>query len=356
MIRLVLSLFVSTLFVALASDVLVLTPSNFDSEVGGDQPVFVEFYAPWCGHCKSLAPEYEIVATAFKGQPVKIANLDADAHRELSGRFSVSGYPTLMFFPAGTQKSESYSGGRTANDIIDWVNKRTGAGAKIKTAPTAVVVLTPDNFDSIVKDENKNVLVEFYAPWCGHCKSLAPKYEEVANTFDGEEEVVIAKLDADAHREPASAYGVSGYPTLKWFPKNNKAGEDYSGGRDTADFIRFINDKTGTHRIAGGGYDDKYGRTDSLDLLALRFKSANNNKDRLSILEETRQAIANLDAKEQQTAKFYELTMKKITEKDDTSYGSTEATRLRKIVNSGSFAKNKRSEFARRINIVTQFA
>jgi len=355
MIRLIFALFVSGLLVALASDVLILTPSNFDSEVGGDQPVFVEFFAPWCGHCKTLAPEYEVVATAFKGQPVKIANVDADAHRELAGRFSVSGYPTLMFFPSGMQKSESYSGGRTANDIIDWVNKRTGSGAKVKTAPTSVVVLTPDNFDAIVKDTNKNVLVEFYAPWCGHCKTLAPKYEEVANTFDGEEEVVIAKLDSDAHREQSTAYGVSGYPTLKWFPKNNKAGEDYSGGRDTADFIRFINEKAGTQRIAGGGYTDKYGRTDSLDMLALRFKSANNRKDRTAILEETRQVISDLDAKEQQTARFYELTMKKITEQDDPSYGATESSRLKRVLDSGSVAKNKRGEFARRINIVKQF-
>jgi len=356
MIRLAFALFVSSLAVAvIASDVLVLNPSNFDSEVGGDHPVFVEFYAPWCGHCKSLAPEYEIVATAFKGHNVKIANVDADAHRDLAGRFSVSGYPTLMFFPAGSQKSESYSGGRTANDIIDWVNKRTGSGAKIKTAPTAVVVLTPDNFDTIVKDTNKNVLVEFYAPWCGHCKSLAPKYEEVANTFDGEEEVVIAKLDSDAHKEQSSAYGVSGYPTLKWFPKNNKAGEDYSAGRETADFIRFINEKAGTHRIAGGGYDDKYGRTDSLDLLALRFKSANNKKDRTAILDEARQAVTALDPKEQPTAKFYISTMQRITESGDSAYGTNEAARLKRVVDSGSVAKNKRAEFARRINIVRQF-
>jgi len=101
------------------SDVLILSPDNFDSEVGGDLPVFVEFFAPWCGHCKSLAPEYEIVASAFKGKPVKIASVDADAHRELSSRFSVSGYPTLMFFPSGSKTSESYSGGRTSGDITD---------------------------------------------------------------------------------------------------------------------------------------------------------------------------------------------------------------------------------------------
>jgi len=215
--------------------------------------------------------------------------------------------------------------------------------------------LTPDNFDAIVKDQNKNVLVEFYAPWCGHCKSLAPKYEEVATTFDGEEEVVIAKLDADAHREPASAYGVSGYPTLKWFPKNNKAGEDYSGGREVSDFIRFINEKTGTQRVAGGGYSDMYGRIESLDALAHQFKTGN-SAERADILIQTRNAISSLDTAKQLTAKFYEITMKKISEKGDETYGAVESARLKRMMESGSVAKNKRSEFASRINIVSQFA
>jgi protein disulfide-isomerase-like protein len=302
-----------------------------------------------------LAPEYEVLATAFKGQSVKIASVDCDQHKSISSRFSVTGFPTLKFFPAGTTKPEDYSGGRTAADLLDWINKRAGTNAKIKGPATNVVVLTPENFDAIVKDENKNVLVEFYAPWCGHCKSLTPKYEELANTFDGEEEVVIAKLDADAHREPASAYGVSGYPTIKWFPKNNKDGEDYNAGREVPDFVKFINDKTGTQRVVGGGFTEMYGRIDALDSLAQRFMSAGAS-GRASILKEAQSAISAMDAKEQQTAKFYELAMRRILDKNDESYGKAEAARLKRVLDSGSIAKGKRSEFARRINIVNQFS
>ena len=157
-----------------SSDVLILDPSNFDNYVGGDQPVFVEFFAPWCGHCKALAPEYDIVATAFKSLPVKVASVDADAHRDLGGRFGVTGFPTLKFFPAGSKEGETYNGGRTSADIIQFLNGKAGTHARVKTAATAVTVLDSSNFDSIALDPTKDVLVEFYAPWCGHCKKLAP--------------------------------------------------------------------------------------------------------------------------------------------------------------------------------------
>ena len=77
--------------------VKILDESNFDSVVGQSQGVFVEFFAPWCGHCKSLAPEYEIAAAAFKpfGASAIIASVDADAHKALGTRFGVKGFPTV---------------------------------------------------------------------------------------------------------------------------------------------------------------------------------------------------------------------------------------------------------------------
>jgi len=96
------------------------------------------------------------------------------------------GYPTIKFFPKGSTKAEDYQGGRTADTIVSWVNEKVGTNKKVKKLPTAVTELTPDNFDSVALDKSKHVLVEFYAPWCGHCKQLAPKYEELAKIFSGE--------------------------------------------------------------------------------------------------------------------------------------------------------------------------
>jgi len=337
------------------SDVLVLDPENFDSEIGGDAPALVEFYAPWCGHCKSLAPEYEVLASTFKGQNVKIASVDADKHRDLGGRFDVSGFPTIKWFPSGTKVPEAYSGGRTAPDMTDFINKKTGLNARIKSAPTAVVVLDPSNFDSIVNDESKDVLVEFYAPWCGHCKSLTPKYEKAAASFEGDASVVIAKCDADAHKELAQRFGVSGYPTLKFFPKHNKNGEDYSGGREADDFVKFMNERAGTQRSLGGGFTEKYGRIESMDALAEKFDDATTPEAKSAVLAETSAAIALLTSDEQkELGKVYQLTMQRIIEKGD-SYATTESARLKRMIEGGSVSAKKKADFAKRRNIVNRF-
>ena len=104
-----------------------------------------------------------------------------------------------------------------------------------------VVILNPDNFDSIVKDSSKNVFVKFFAPWCGHCVRMAPTWKELAADLKGNNEVVIAELDADQYGDLAGRYGVQGFPTLKYFPKDNKDGLEYEGGRDLSQFKSYLN-------------------------------------------------------------------------------------------------------------------
>jgi protein disulfide-isomerase A6 len=77
----------------------VLTDSDFDSLVLDSNDLwFVKFYAPWCGHCKNLKPEWAKAATALKGS-VKIAKVDATAESDVAGRYGVRGYPTIKIFP-----------------------------------------------------------------------------------------------------------------------------------------------------------------------------------------------------------------------------------------------------------------
>jgi protein disulfide isomerase family A protein 3 len=114
----------------------------------------------------------------------------------------------------------------------------------------AVKVAVAKNFDELVNDPTKDVLIEFYAPWCGHCKSLAPKYEELATKLKKENDIVIAKMDATANDVPAN-YQVSGFPTIYFAPKNNKQSpKQYQGGREVKDFIEYLA-KEATDELSG---------------------------------------------------------------------------------------------------------
>ncbi|CAF0867448.1 unnamed protein product [Adineta ricciae] len=449
-----------------ASDVLVFTDSDFESKVKQHDILLAEFYAPWCGHCKRLAPEYEKAATALvkNDPPVALAKVDCTVETKICSKYGVSGYPTLKIFKNG-EVSEDYNGPREADGIVSTMRSKAGpsyrvldtlaayekflehndhsiigyfdsdshslkndlvrvadqlsekfrfayttakevlekvghtnkivvhqpkrlqskfeeafsiveaAGDKIKSfiqdkihglvghrtpsnlgdysRPSVVVyynvdyvrdtkgtnyvrnrilkvakkladenvkvrfavsnaeefrqelsefgvddvkkdgkyvlgrgprdekykmsgdfsyeaieefarklvngelepylksqpipdqtgdvkVVVAKNFDDIVNDETKDVLIEFYAPWCGHCKSLAPKYDELAKKLKKESSIVIAKMDATENDVP-SQYEVQGFPTIYFAPKNNKKNpRRYEGGREVDDFIKYL--------------------------------------------------------------------------------------------------------------------
>lgn len=466
-IAIVATLFVSQMVMAEEKieeeeNVLILTTKNFDEAIKTHKNILVEFYAPWCGHCKALAPEFAKAATTLRGESseVRLAKVDATVQSELGERFKVKGYPTLKFFVDGTPLE--YGGGRTAVDIVSWLKKKTGPpavtitsadeltkfqadgevqvlglfkdlesasaktfldvarvtdgvsfgvtsaadlftqlkitgdesvilfkkfdegqntfegkfeaeevkkfihanqlplvsefnqetaqkifGGDIKThlllfiskksaefetqisefkgsaktykgklifvlidtdvednervmeffglkkadAPTfrlitlgadmvkykaesneikesvftkfvgdyfdgklkphlltqdvpsdwdaqPVKVLVGKNFEEVAKDKTKTVLVEFYAPWCGHCKSLAPIYDELGANFKDKPEFVVAKMDSTLNE--LEEIKVTSFPTIKLFVKDTNEIIDYNGERNLAGLTKFL--------------------------------------------------------------------------------------------------------------------
>eukprot|EP00933_Yihiella_yeosuensis_P034455 TRINITY_DN2793_c1_g1_i2.p1 TRINITY_DN2793_c1_g1~~TRINITY_DN2793_c1_g1_i2.p1 ORF type:complete len:471 (-),score=120.39 TRINITY_DN2793_c1_g1_i2:116-1528(-) len=132
---LVLSLLAAWLEGTAAEEVLALTSATFETHLKEKKHVLVEFYAPWCGHCKKLTPEYEQAAKQLLSTGVSLTKVDATQDKELASKYGVKGYPSLIWFEDG--KQYEYTGGRTAATIVDWVSSMIGAPVLETTEPSA---------------------------------------------------------------------------------------------------------------------------------------------------------------------------------------------------------------------------
>lgn len=104
-----------------------------------------------------------------------------------------------------------------------------------------VYVVVGKNFDEVVNRPGVNVMVEFYAPWCGHCKKLEPEYKALAAHYKDNDKVLIAKMDSTAN-EVASVQ-IQGFPTIKFFPADSEEIVDFDGERNTEGMKKFIEEQ-----------------------------------------------------------------------------------------------------------------
>jgi protein disulfide isomerase family A protein 3 len=113
-------------------DVTVLTEANFESWIAENPLALVEFYAPWCGHCKNLAPAYAAAATklAAEDPPIALGKVDATEESALAGRFSIQGYPTLKVFRGDVSAMSDYAGPRDEAGIVKYMRAQSGPSAK----------------------------------------------------------------------------------------------------------------------------------------------------------------------------------------------------------------------------------
>jgi len=149
--------------------------------------------------------------------------------------------PTIRLLSPGEEMKKFVFPGSidsvSVNALSKWISEyKSGALAphlKSEEEPETqgpVTILVGTNYDRIVNDPTKDVLVKYYAPWCGHCKTLAPVWDDLGSHVESIDDLVIAKFDATANE--VAGVSIRGYPTLKFFPKDNKQGFDFEGDRD----------------------------------------------------------------------------------------------------------------------------
>lgn len=168
---------------------------------------FVDFYAPWCGHCQQLAPTWEQLAESFQfDTSVKISKIDCTANSLSCKHFEIKGYPTLLWIVDG-KVTDKYQGMRSHEDLKQFVtnkkNEENIESDKVSLDLTldheeyGPLIITEHNFaKTIGKDYT---FVWYWVPWCSHCRKLKTVWDQLANKFFGFTHVKIAKVDCAQH-------------------------------------------------------------------------------------------------------------------------------------------------------------
>ncbi|KAF8624254.1 hypothetical protein AX15_005967 [Amanita polypyramis BW_CC] len=244
------------------SEILELVPETFKQTVSQGY-WFIEHFSPFCTHCRQFAPTWEKLVLEAKTEipNVVLAVVNCAVHGDLCDENGVKGYPELKLFKAG-KLINTFHGVREMSKLKAFLRENvpqeqspsdSGTSPDSESKPNGddepevtntpslnptgkVLSLDPSTFESTLAQGP--MFVKFYAPWCGHCKKLAPTWAQLAKaTQNGH--VNVAEVNCDDHSKLCQKYNIEGYPTLVYFGNDMKTTE-YKSGRKLDQFISFI--------------------------------------------------------------------------------------------------------------------
>ncbi|KAI9478798.1 MAG: thioredoxin-like protein [Benjaminiella poitrasii] len=199
------------------------------------------------------------LAREYKGA-FSFVHIDVNQYKSQADFLSLTGktWPALAVhnFKTGARYPYDESKSLTESNIIEFLKSIQEGQAEPALKSQAYAVRNPDDavkvvvgkdFEEIVMDKSRDVLLEIYAPWCGYCQALAPIYQqlgELVQTYHSEEGhgIVVAKMDGTLNDVPLSAgFSVKGYPTIKLFKAETNEIIDFNGERTLHDLVEFLN-------------------------------------------------------------------------------------------------------------------
>ncbi|KAJ6920061.1 protein disulfide-isomerase [Populus alba x Populus x berolinensis] len=195
----------------------------------------------------SIKTSYQEVAEQHKGDGLIFLLGDLEASQSALQYFGLKEDQAPLLVIQTTDGKKYLKSNLESDHIAPWVKeyKEGKVPPFIKSEPIPeaneepVKVVVADSLDDLVTKSGKNVLLEFYAPWCGHCQKLAPILEEIAVLYQSDADVLIAKLDATANDIPGDTYDVKGFPTVYFRSASGKVVQ-YEGDKTKQDIIDFI--------------------------------------------------------------------------------------------------------------------
>jgi len=204
--------------------VVELTPETFRAKVGGktsEQLWMVDFFAPWCGPCKELMPEWKRLAKSAIGVAL-VGSVDCTAHNDFCmNEMRVEGYPTIRLYPIGSTGS-----GRYREYDGYWRDARSLKSWMYQSLPSTVTVLTQKKFYSSVLPSSQPWIIDFYAPWCGHCRHFEPHFEQVSRKMSSK--VKAGKVNCDVEKNLCQNLGIDGYPTVRVYSGSRNSQQSQS--------------------------------------------------------------------------------------------------------------------------------
>lgn len=249
--------FFSVISPRLADKVLSLTDVDFEDKVFGSSTHFVMFYGPWCEYCASFMPIWNQLANHYDKIPhsehVTIAKVDCTKETPLCAKQNIRAYPTLkLYYDHGEIKR--YNGKRRMGELKAFVDKFAVTSEQKEKenseatgeSDNGLYTLTSDNFDRHV--EMGLHFVKFYAPWCSHCRKLAPTWKALAEYHKDNVDVTIAKIDCTTESKPCTEHNIHAYPSLKLF-KDGREVDHYEGPRSLDDLKNYLTLKISEHSL-----------------------------------------------------------------------------------------------------------
>ncbi|KAL1921793.1 uncharacterized protein VTP21DRAFT_10435 [Calcarisporiella thermophila] len=251
-----------------AKEMISLRDEDFDKSIAKGV-WFIKFFAPWCPHCRALAPKWSelhnVLAPLEEDKELYIAEVDCTLNGDLCTKNAIKYYPTLYLFQDGV-KIEEYNDDLEVASLKNYVLNKFD---QLTNAPTSNTLgekaeETNDNSGNIIEIPNpdgklisldaatfeKQVLgapdqhwfIDMYAPWCDHCKRLAPTWEKLALSLKGQ--VNVAKIDCTTEISLCKSYNVKRFPTLKFFAQGGNV--EYNGPRTLEAFQSFARKMAGS--------------------------------------------------------------------------------------------------------------
>lgn len=207
-----------------------------------DEIWMVDFYAPWCGPCQALMPEWKRMARLLSGV-ISVGSVDCQKYSSFCHQENVQGYPEIRLFPQNPNSAYQYykySGWhRDSYSLRNWA---------LGFLPRVSIDLTPESFKNQVLFGKDHWVIDFYAPWCGPCQHFAPEFEQIARTLKGK--VKAGKVDCQAYDSTCGSAGVQAYPTVKWYPylgeKKKSAHGEYINSKDAKVIVDVLTHKLET--------------------------------------------------------------------------------------------------------------